>query len=778
MSKRFVFLAALFFCATTIPVLGGSASVLPRGPAVKLADGTAAPGFVQGIPWRGEQGITESVAEIMAREAEAIPFKLRETKRPFTLRKEKQSNRDAPGVARWPVPNETTAQPSALQGLNPQTVGTSFLGMQFSESGFFPPDPVGDAGPTQILAATNGRIRVFDKSGALGGLNVTLDNFFTLVGGVANGAEDPHIRYDRLSGRWFVTAISANNTPNDVLIAVSSGSTITNATSFTFFQFQQDLVGPMPNVDSGGFADYPTLGVDKFALYVGVNVFNLSPITLLGTTGFVINKDSLLAGMLMVTAFRGLTDLSCATDGFWSPQGVYNDDPQATEGYFIGVDFCFFGRLGLRRVSNPGGVPSILGDIPLNVPPTTFPINQVQPAPGPTLDALDDRLFAAAIHKNKITGAKTLWTAHNIEVNSSGVGDTLGGRNGSRWYEIGNLTTSPTLVQAGTLFDPAASTPFGFWFPSVAISGQGHMALGCSRASANAVTGFAGVAAAGRLRTDGLGTTQAATLAQSSSNTYNLSAVPQRWGDFSQTVVDPNDDQTMWTFQEYCNTLNSWGVRVIQLRAPPPATPTSAVPSTMDSGQGSVNVTISGTSISGSEFFDPGLDAGGPGFLNHIGALVTGSVMVNSVAFNSPTSVTLNISTVGAALGGHNVTITNPDGQSRTGINLLTITPTDVKEIEGRRPFAFELSQNYPNPFNPGTTIRFALPRSGRVQLEVFNLLGQKIKTLVDEKLSAGVKEVSWDGRDETGRSVPSGTYFYRLFAGDYTKTRKMILLK
>src|SRR5258706_7311385 len=98
---------------------------------------------------------------------------------------------------------------------------------------------------------------------------------------------------------------------------------------------------------------------------------------------------------------------------------------------------------------------------------------------------------------------------------------------------------------------------------------------------ANANADHAGVAASGRLRTDALGTIQAPTLAVVSTSNYNAqSGGTQRWGDYSAVMVDPTDDQTMWAFGEYCNSSNSWGVRAIQLLAPPPATPTSANPST------------------------------------------------------------------------------------------------------------------------------------------------------------------------------------------------------
>src|SRR5262249_45130798 len=143
----------------------------------------------------------------------------------------------------------------------------------FTDSTFIPPDTEGDVGPTQILTTTNGRIKVFDKTGVVGGLNSDLDVFFNSVrNGV--GTTDPHIRYDRLSQRWFVTCVTltATGVPNRHLIAVSSGPTITGAASFTFFQFQQDFA--QSNSDTNGFVDFPTLGVDKFALYIGGNVIN------------------------------------------------------------------------------------------------------------------------------------------------------------------------------------------------------------------------------------------------------------------------------------------------------------------------------------------------------------------------------------------------------------------------------------------------------------------------------------------------------------------------
>lgn len=105
-------------------------------------------------------------------------------------------------------------------------------------------------------------------------------------------------------------------------------------------------------------------------------------------------------------------------------------------------------------------------------------------------------------------------------------------------------------------------------------------------------------------------------------------------------------------------------------------------------------------------------------------------------------------------------------------------TPTGVIEIGGSRPQAFTLEQNAPNPFNPSTRINFALAEPLYVSLSVFNLLGQRVRTLLSEQLPAGQYAADFDGRDANGHSLPSGLYFYRLDTDRYHETRKMVLMK
>ncbi|MFQ6615942.1 MAG: T9SS type A sorting domain-containing protein [Fidelibacterota bacterium] len=93
-------------------------------------------------------------------------------------------------------------------------------------------------------------------------------------------------------------------------------------------------------------------------------------------------------------------------------------------------------------------------------------------------------------------------------------------------------------------------------------------------------------------------------------------------------------------------------------------------------------------------------------------------------------------------------------------------------------PSRFTLHQNYPNPFNPVTTINFDLPRDGNVTLTVYNMLGQKVTTLVNDFRSAGRHRVIWNGTTDLGTAVATGVYLYRIDAGDYSATKKMVLLK
>jgi hypothetical protein len=109
----------------------------------------------------------------------------------------------------------------------------------------------------------------------------------------------------------------------------------------------------------------------------------------------------------------------------------------------------------------------------------------------------------------------------------------------------------------------------------------------------------------------------------------------------------------------------------------------------------------------------------------------------------------------------------------RSGFGGFGSAMTSVKAPQEQIPLVYTLSQNYPNPFNPTTIISYELPIGGRINLKIYDLLGREVATLVDGQMEAGTHRVSFDAS-----RVASGVYFYRIQAGSFTATKKLVLLK
>jgi hypothetical protein len=533
------------------------------------------------------------------------------------------------------------------------SLGHNFTAFTANDILGIPPDMECGVGPTQVIGMINGWIRSFNKTTGRADnvLNIDLSQFFAPI---ARNQDpfDVRIRFDRLTNRWFM--LCENKGPsNQMYIAVSDGPSITQYSKWRFFKF---TIG-----SPGIFADYPTLGIDAQALYVGVALFTEPGGLNQGARAFVLPKAPFVSGGTpSIFVFNNLTDVM--GNGAGVPQGVNNFDAGATTGYFIGTNETGEG-LVLYRISNPGTMPSISSPIVITagVPSYVSPIS-VPTLNGVKIDGGDTRLLCAHIRNNR------LWTVHGVGVNNVGDSsdDNTVTRNGCRWYEIDIIPALPTVVQTGILFtaSPTNSTnQRSYIFPSLMTSGQNHMVVGCTAAGS---TEFINAALACRAATDAPGTLRAPVLYTASSTAYNFKG-SDRWGDYSYVALDPSDDMTMWAIQEFCSGVNEWGCRVVQVKAPPPATPISAT--SVSSGQASTNTTVTGMSVNGSGFFDPGA-----GFAKRISAQVAGGSIVNSVTYVSPTQVILNLNTSGVLPGNYNVTIINPDGQQLTGVGILTIT--------------------------------------------------------------------------------------------------------
>lgn len=120
----------------------------------------------------------------------------------------------------------------------------------------------------------------------------------------------------------------------------------------------------------------------------------------------------------------------------------------------------------------------------------------------------------------------------------------------------------------------------------------------------------------------------------------------------------------------------------------------------------------------------------------------------------------------------------NPEQQMWAKRMTFNIALASSIDDDTQKPLRFALQGNYPNPFNPATRIAFSLAARSDVELAVYNSAGQKIKTLIRNPMNAGEHHVTWDGRNEKGEAVASGLYFYRIRAGAFVATRKMVLIR
>jgi hypothetical protein len=111
-------------------------------------------------------------------------------------------------------------------------------------------------------------------------------------------------------------------------------------------------------------------------------------------------------------------------------------------------------------------------------------------------------------------------------------------------------------------------------------------------------------------------------------------------------------------------------------------------------------------------------------------------------------------------------------------VEPVNTDPPPPPKLSADMPTEFNLGDAHPNPFNPETEISFSLPERSQASLVIYNILGEKVKILVDQSMEAGVHTVHWNGKDQAGNPVASGIYFYKLTAGDLFLAKKMVLTK
>ena len=130
-------------------------------------------------------------------------------------------------------------------------------------------------------------------------------------------------------------------------------------------------------------------------------------------------------------------------------------------------------------------------------------------------------------------------------------------------------------------------------------------------------------------------------------------------------------------------------------------------------------------------------------------------------------------------LGRDSLTVAIPGALNKLKmtINYAGI-PNSVEQNGESIPIAYRMAQNYPNPFNPETSISYALPKPAHVVLQIYDILGRQVRTLVNETKLTGHHHITWNGRDAQGLALPSGIYLYKIQAGEFEAVRKMLLAK
>jgi hypothetical protein len=553
---------------------------------------------------------------------------------------------------------ETRCTPASFTGVNEQDEFNS-------GSAGIPPDTMGAVGPNHFLEVINGAVAAYNKTTGQRVSYMTLDDFFTFhVGGTTfprGGSFDPRVIYDQHSGHWFASALefNTNQVDNDIMLAVSRTSDPTGTWNL------YDI--PVGVATGSSFTDYDTLGVDDNGVYFGATIFP-------GAGGaFAKIVATPKAPLIAASPSLGtVTQFSNITDMYSSPEPAFNYDAVGASGaaYFVASSTSVNGNVNYRTLTWSGGTPSLSATKIVSTPAYGGqPPNA--PALGSTtaLDTGDDRLLPAVIRNHQ------LWVARNVGVDANG-GASNASRTGIDWLELNANTATLSMTQSGRIFDSAAVNPRFYYYPSIAVTGQGNMRIGFS-GSKN--TEFVGAYSSGRLAGDPTGTTTAPVQFKAGERAYNqLDSGTNRWGDYSYSSTDPSDDMTAWTIQEYASNITPstdiWGTWIQSIAAPAPTLNNPGASGT----QGQTGVTLN---LTGTGFFDPGA-----AFPNHLQVQLTGGA-VNGISnvvttYNSPTSatVTFNIA-ANASAGGRDIVLTNPDGQTVTvaggfTVNAAAVAPT------------------------------------------------------------------------------------------------------
>ncbi len=463
-----------------------------------------------------------------------------------------------------------TETPSGIEIPGPLV---SFNG-QTNTSGVVPPDPNGAVGPNHIVAMCNLSFQIFNKTGATLFGPAANNTLWAGFGGSCqtSNSGDPIVLYDRAADRWLLSQFTATTAPFLNCVAISTTSDPTG--SYYRYAFKTGTTG-------ANFPDYPKYGVWPDAYYISTREFAGLAGAFQGVGAYALNRAQMLAGnptpqvisflQPPVGAGANVGDglLPSDMDGPTPP-------PPGSPNYYVGSQDnngpygATSDALNLYKFHVDFAIPANSSFVLANTVPVA-PFNSILalcggtraciPQPGTTakIDHLGYRqrpLFRLA-YRN-FGSHESLVTNQSV---SGGIGPN-GEVSGIRWWEMRSPNSSPVIFQQGT-YAPGVTDGIHRWMGSIAMDGQGNMALGYSAANGANPAVFPSVSYTGRLAGDPLGTLpqgEGTIIAGTGSQTTSLN----RWGDYTSISTDPTDDLTFWYVNEWVPVTSAvgWQLRI------------------------------------------------------------------------------------------------------------------------------------------------------------------------------------------------------------------------
>ena len=426
----------------------------------------------------------------------------------------------APAVPSSPAPS-APALDSSFAGLGNPPHGEDVT----------PPDTMGAAGPNHLVSLLNSDFGVFSKTTGAVLQKISLQSFWgslgTGAGEPANFPFDTKVIYDVSSGRFFAMTLGGTGgTDSWILVAVSASSNPTG--QWSKWAIDADLDNNSQLFTN--WADFPGFGMDAANVYVTANMFNDSNDFQYGKI-WVLPKAQLLSGSSSIT----WTEFRNPPGSSYNMQPAHTFDAAAAEYILFEKSSS---QLFMARIDTSSGAP--VWNPPVTVSVAQFVSSSALPdAPqsgsANTIDTSDTRLL------NVVYRSGSLWTVHTVQSPDAVKTEVA-------WYRIDPSTRS---VLSGRISDPTR----WYYYPSIAINKNGVAAVGFS--------GSSGIEYAGGYYTiiqPSSATAEPVTLLKQGEATYSktLGGSENRWGDYSATVVDPVDDVTFWTLQEYAMTHDTF----------------------------------------------------------------------------------------------------------------------------------------------------------------------------------------------------------------------------